>query len=563
MRESGGGGRGAALLCAAALASPSHGAESPPPPTILSTAVAAAEKVAIPRLPKEENLTAQSAQLTELAALLVRAGRFEVALRLVEDLETEDRTRVPAYVPLAVAAIRAGDTARARTLTRRVSTFDEWTTPVALADIALAFHAAGDEPSAVRLAGEITNPAEQTRALVGMGRSEEALPPAAAIAPSNVHVPWGGGSRWELDYDARLTALLELVKAFVDRGDLPAAHRAMDAIAQVADRDTHAYQARALLEIARREETVPTLRKALEHVGLARGGRAGERRDSAELLARIAEALAAAGERSLAVPLLHEAVAMVGPIEKVGDLEMCLRIVSETLARIARAHLALDERQQALALLDRAARLAGNLPVPAPPRKGDLGWDKPSALRQDKVESLARVAAVLELAGETRKAEEVLGRALSGIDAIPSSEWREYAWRAVVQAYVDAGRLDRALDVLAAGRPANPEKLLAFSVVPDDALLAAGHDRRRRLLDAMAPSWSKVDLEARLASRLENAGDPAEAALLVVDALAAATHEEGWEWCLIRLATLAPGVDRPGSDEEQRLLRQLLARLPR
>src|SRR6185503_14883002 len=138
------------------------------PPTILSTALAAAEKISIPHLPKEENLTSQSMQLEQLSALFARAGRTERALRMIEGLETEDRVIPQAFVPLAVAAIRAGDAKRAKALIKRVSSIKEWTAPGALADIALAMYAAGDEAGAVRLAQRIENGREQFRALFGM-----------------------------------------------------------------------------------------------------------------------------------------------------------------------------------------------------------------------------------------------------------------------------------------------------------------------------------------------------------------------------------------------------------
>ena len=536
-----------------------HAGETPPP-TILSTALAVAEKVAIPQMRKEENLTAQSEELAQLAALLARAGRTDQALRLIEKLQTEDRVKPPAYVPLAVAAIHAGDAKRARALIQRVAKYEEWTTPEALANIALATHAAGDEDGAVRLARDIKNPAAQVRAFLGMKRFADALPAASAIAPHNMHVPSARGSRWELEYDASLAALLTLVTAFVDRGELHNAHEALDAIAEIADRDTQTYHARALLEIARLEEPAATLHKALEEVQLGTGQRPGERRDSAVLLARIAEALAAAGERSAAAPLLSEAVAVMGPTESVADLEMSVTIVCEALVRIARAHFALGEREQAMALLDRAAHLADTLPVPKSRRAGSVS-DEPSAVRRDKVESLARVAAELELAGENEKAKETLGRALASLDAIPSAEWREYAWRAIVEAYVETGRLDRALDILATGKPANPDKFFAFTAVPEDAFLTGDRDRRWRLLAAMPATWWKVDLEAHLATRLEREGDAAEAALLVTDALASLRNDDAWS--LIRLAIAAPGVERPGDAGQQRILRGILAKIRR
>jgi len=543
------------MLCAVAL----RAGEAPP--TILSTALATAEKISIPRLPKEENLTAQSMQLEQLSALFARAGRTERALRMIEGLETEDRVIPQAFVPLAVAAIRAGDAKRAKALIKRVSSIEEWTTPGALADIALAMYAAGDEAGAVRLAQRIENGREQFRALFGMKHFVEALPAASAIAAESFHIPYpDGSSRWELDYDGSLNALLQLVTVFVDRGDLRSAHNAFDAMTEVQDRDTPVYRARALLEIARREEAVPALRQALEELQYAFDERPGERHDHAETLARIAEAMAAAGERASAGPLIAEAVELMGPADSVEQLWMASTIVCEALARIARAHFILGEREQALALLERAAHLADTLPVPSSGTAG--GWDDPSSVRQHKVESLARVAVELELGGESKKAAEVLGRAIAGIDAISSAEWRGYAWRAIVKAYADAGRLDRAIDILATGKPANEDKTYAFEYVTDDALLAAGRERRWRLLAALPAGWPKVEVEARLARRLEDEGNAAEAKLLVADALAS-LGKYGWEWDLMRLATLAPGVDKPGDAEQQRILRGLLAKLPR
>gem|GEM_PF-5499830 len=512
-----------------------------PPPTILSTALAAAEKIAIPQMRKEENLTAQREQLAQIAALLARAGRMEQALRLIEKLETDDDVKPPAYVPIAVAAIKAGDTERARAVIERVAKFEAWTTPEALADIALAMHAAGDEDGAVRLAREIGNPAAQVRAFLGMKRFADALPAASAIAPNNMHIPTAHGARWELQYDASLDALLTLVTTFVDRGELQNAHEALDAIAEIPDRKTRNYHARALVEIARVEEPAATLRKALEEVKLDTGERPGERRDSAVLLARIAEALTAG-------PLLADALAVIGPTESVTDLEMSVTIVCEALVRIARAHFALGERERALALLDRAAHLADTLPVPKSNRAG-APYDEPSAIRRDKVECLARVAAELERAGAIEKAKETLSRALTNLDAIASHEWREYAWQAIIEAYAETGQLDRALDILAAGKPGNLDKFLAFTVIPEDAFLSASRERRWRLLAAMPATWWKVELEAHLADRFARDDDAAEAARLVADALASLPNRDVWS--LIRLAIAAPGADRPGDAAQQ------------
>src|SRR6185503_448395 len=102
--------------------------------------------------------------------------------------------------------------------------------------------------------------------------------------------------------------------------------------------------------IARREEAVPALRQALEELQYAFDERPGERHDHAETLARIAEAMAAAGERASAGPLIAEAVELMGPTDSVEQLWMASTIVCEALARIARTHFILGEPEQALAL---------------------------------------------------------------------------------------------------------------------------------------------------------------------------------------------------------------------
>src|SRR4051794_14774701 len=51
--------------------------------SILSTALRVAETSAIPKMRRETNLTWQSGQLTEIAGLYAKAGRYDEALRLI------------------------------------------------------------------------------------------------------------------------------------------------------------------------------------------------------------------------------------------------------------------------------------------------------------------------------------------------------------------------------------------------------------------------------------------------------------------------------------------------
>ncbi|MFL6236838.1 MAG: tetratricopeptide repeat protein, partial [Thermoanaerobaculia bacterium] len=538
---------------------------APPPAVAEGSILAAALRVAataIPEMRRETNLTWQSDQLTELARLYAKAGRYDDALRLIQKLDTPDHVKAPAFVPIAIAAIQAGDHARAELVLKRLSAMaEEWTAPIAVADIAVAMDQAGDHLRAAKLVSGAQDPVAKAKAFLKMKRLTDALRAAREVAPGQMHVPDKRGARWEENYEERQSLLVELVAAFVDRKDPRHAREAMSALESVPDRVIHYFRARALIEIARAGQPVETLKQALREIEKAPEERLGDFSARVDVRATIAERLAKAGQRQLASAALDKARAAALGFTPCPDPGICEPTLCAGLVRIARADLALGQKPDALDLLDRAARIADSIAVPPPRAAGDTGWDSASSNREHRVEAKARVAAVLELAGEAKRAESLLGSALSELAAIANAEWRGSAWRSIVRAYRDAGRPGRAIEILASSGPATPEKAGGIMEFPEEELLAIPRDRLWSLLRALPACYYKVDLSARLAARLEAGGSREDAARLATEALTAvAARAEGWERALILLANELPNPGRPGDEEQLRLLRSLMPR---
>jgi tetratricopeptide (TPR) repeat protein len=553
-----------ALLVPVGVAVAAAGSEAPgravAEGSILATALAVAETAVIPAMRRETNLTAQSNQLAELSRLYVKAGRSDDALRLIQSLDTPDRVKAPAFVPVAEAAIRSGDRARTGLVLQRLSAMEEeWTAPIALADIALAMDQAGDHRRAAGLVSKAQDPVARAKAFLRMKRLSDALRSAREVGPSQMHVPDAEGAHWEDDYGERQSLLLELVAAFVDRKDPRRARQALSALGSVPDQDVSFARARALIEIARISRPVETLQRALRELADGPDDRLGDFGARIDIQATVAERLAKAGRRPLAIATLDKARAAALGFPACPDPGVCEPTLCAGLVRIARAELALGRRQDALGLLDRAVRIADGVAVPAPRAAGDTGWDSASSTHEHKVEAKARVAAVLERAGEAQRAASVLGSALTELAAIDSPEWRGYAWRSIVQAYRDAGRPERAIEILASSGPAATEKTSGVMEFSEEEMRSMPRERFWSLLQALPACFAKVDLSARLAARLEASGSRADAARLTGDALASlATRQEGWEWALVNLANDLPGAGRPGDEEQRRLLRGLL-----
>lgn len=512
--------------------------------SLLAAALVVAEKVSVPLMAAEKNLTWQSSQLEDLARLYCKAGRIDRALAMVRELDTPDRVKAEALGRIAVAALEAGDTKRADELIKQLSASEEWTAPIAMASIARALHSAGDSKAALRLAGQVQDPLEQGKLLLDMGGPSalrDALRAGSQIEPESMHVPRGNGSVWEYDYSGRQMFLLEIVRAAVGQGDLDLARKALEALGQVPDRNLFIWRARALLAIAPGD--APTLRKALAEVEAAHTGTMGALRDKVDLMASLAVLLG----KEEAVQVLTRAAEVARPAESVPDLGIRASFSTEMLARLARAWADLGRGAEARELLARAAGFADAMPVPR---------GAPEA-RQDRVEARARVAAGFEHAGESGQAAAILAKAVAEIGDIRSEEWRGYSWRAIVEAYQAAGRLDRALEVLAA-KAAPADKLMAVSEAAD-ILPTSELSRLAPLVSSLPASFLKIELSARLAAQLSEAGRQAEAARLLNEALGGlAAKPERWDLSLIHLAIEVPEAAKPAGAEQRKTLQALL-----
>ncbi|MEA2560303.1 MAG: hypothetical protein QOH06_1807 [Acidobacteriota bacterium] len=519
--------------------------------SLFAAALVVAEKVSVPRMIAEENLTWKSSQLEDLARLYCKAGRLDQALAMVRNLDAPDRTKAEALGRIAVAALEAGDKQRADTLIKQLSASEEWTAPIALAAIARALHSAGDHSGALRLAGMVQDPLEQGKLLLEMGGPSalrDALRVGSQIAPGSVHVPRGNVSVWEDDFAGRQSFLLQVLRAAVDLGDLDLARKALETLGQVPDHGLFVWRGRALLEIDRGERSAGkpdarTLRQGLTEVEAAQTGTMGELRDKVDLMAELAGRLG--GEEALKI--LTRAAEVARQAESVPVPGIRASFSTEMLARLARTWSDLGRGAEVRELLARAAGFADAMPVPS---------DDPAS-HQDRVEAQARVAAGFEHAGERAQAAAILAKAVAEIGAIESENWRGYSWRAIVEAYEAVGELDRALEVLGT-KAAAADKLMAVGEAAE-RLPGSELFRLAPLVSSLPASFLKVDLSVRLAAPLAGAGHPAEAAQLMAQALGAvAAKPERWDLLLIHLAIEIPEAARPADAEQRKVLQAIL-----
>lgn len=532
-----------AALALVAPASPQPGAGDE---SLLAAALVVAEKVSVPKMLAEENLTWQSSQLEDLARLYCKAGRFDRALAMVRDLDTPERVKAPALGRIAVAALEAGDARRADELIQQLSASEEWTAPTALASIARALHAAGDPQRALRLAGSVQDPLERGKLLLHLGALQDALRAGSQIEPSSIHVPRGDRSVWQDDFADRQSFLLQVLRAAVGQGDLELARKALEALGQVPDRSLFAWRGRALIEIDRGERSAGkpdgrTLRQALTEVEAARTENMGDLRDKVGLMAELAGHLG----KDEAAQVLARAAEVAREAEAVPDPGIRAAFSVEMLARVAAAWADLGRKAEANEILARAARIADAMPFPT----GD------PAARQDRVEARAKVAAACERAGESRQATALLAKAVEEIGAIRDQEWRGYSWRAIVEAYDAVGRPDRALEILGTKSTAD-----RFDAVVElaDRLPSSELFRLAPLVDSLPSSFLKIDLSIRLASQLAVEGRRDEAARLTTAALRVlAAKPERWDLALIHLAVEIPEAARPADAEQRKVLRSL------
>jgi tetratricopeptide (TPR) repeat protein len=548
-------------------------AVSPRAPTILSTALVVARKASVARMKREGNLTWASLQLRALTQLYARAGRFDDAVKLIDNFKQSDDVKVEAFVPIVVEAIRRGDAARAAALTKRVATIAAWPTPGALAEIAIAMHRAGDRSGALRIASQVCDPAALANTYVVLGQLEEALAVALSMPAERVYIPisadeedssWpgpGGG------FSLRHGILLRLVAAFADRRELGHAHAAMEELSSTPTYTLHLQRAFALLEIARVESPAATLRAALQEVDSCPArSMLGDVLDESNLYAEIAERFEAAGEHSAALESVHKAAAALGAGGAGGDGDVAgagTDLASTALVRVARAERALGLREQARDCLERALREADAISIqPADSSSSAMAWDSRASSQYERVEAKLRVAAELERAGEADHAARVLDGALIELAGISTAQWRGYAWHSLLDAYRAAGRLDRGLELLASGPPANPDKKVALPGVRRAELLAGPRQRLWKLLAALAPSYEKAALASKLAVELEARGEHEESSRMVAVGLSTvAAQPEEWALAMIVLAGEAPGTDRPVGEEQAKELKGILKSL--
>jgi tetratricopeptide (TPR) repeat protein len=568
-----------ATAAAAPAASPLPAAASPPPEaatTLLGAALFVAETAAVPRMrDAEKDLTWRGDQLGRLTRLYARAGRYDAALRFVQDLEELDPSLAPALAQIALAALRAGDLPRARALAARIAALDEtgWrkrasfpvpeTTGPALAEIAAAMCDAGWKAEAAGLVAAIHNPSQRGEAYLHMGRVESALETAGVVLPGVNHVPPDAGPFWAEDAGRRQELLLHVIDALVERNDLPLAHRALAAMGSPEDPGAHGFRAWALVEIARRERPAETLAQALREIEQTPDERLGDVVQRVDVMSLIARGLAAADLRPQAAAVLDKARAEAGAAEEV-SVDWAASTVYQTLAVIAGAELALGDRQAAVGLLDRAARYLDRIPVPVRKEGAAAYENKPASIHTLKASGKALIAAWLERAGGAERAKATLGSALAEIAAIDDAEWRMSAWLSLVGAYAkgNADRPDRAIEILASRVPAGADANDAIVEIPAEELLAAPRELLWRLLDSMPPDppyFSKTRVAASLAAKLPPSANREDATRLTTIALSAlAGKGEDWELSLVALAGEAPGADLPATPEQRVLLRRLL-----
>ncbi len=505
-----------ALVNDAAAAEPAPAGAKPAekPPTLLDVALLSAERWAIARMRSEnDNLTWQGGQLASLTRLLARAGRHDDALALIRTLDTPERVKVEAYAPVVAGYLRAGDKARAAALTEKVSGIEEWTTSGTLADVARAMDAAGDRAGAVKLAATIPGGLDRAEMLFGMHRYTEALAAAREIEPGSFHIPCGGDEHcWVEDWDPRQSYIVKLVEAFVDDGDLRGAHAAVAALDEVEGFGAKGWKAKALVEIARREEPVATLRQALEELESSPIMLPRDYQAHAETLAQIARGLAAAGQRTQAIGLMPRAMAALGPTDSVEGMEIAASLGCEGLTHIAAVHFDIGQRDEALALLARAERLANEIVVPPPETSDGSSWDStaPPSTHGSRRESASppRWRPPARWSGPRRSSPRrgpslPPSRAPTGASTAGARWWRPTA---------RSGRLDRAMELLTVGPARRPRPL-------------AGHRRNRPtrtcsprrepqiwgLVDALPPARAEGGPRgpARNAARRRKASRPA------------------------------------------------------
>ena len=528
----------AIIGCCVLLSSPAAGDESPPAPaSVLSCALAAAERTAVPAMLAESNLTWKSSQLSAVTGLLAAAGHFDRALELVEAAQEPDRVLAPALAEIAIGALRAGDNALADRVVKRLSAMKAWTVPAAMIEIAEALSAAGRVCDAVALLQALGDPAAKAGALIELARSSpagakqaegwlrEAFRAAREILPDvGHHVEIAGMREYLEDHGQRYSVLLELAGAFAERGLIAPAGEVAAAIGDVGGGADAIWQARALLAVAEApaasKQASELTAQALEVIESASEWTVGDTREKVEILGSVARRFEDLGKQTQARKALALARSTAEKQKRVDEPGIRASIGVETLVLLAGAHLDLGLSEQALAILDEAQALVDAFTIPKRDLSSSSSWDPVSAARHTRVKARVTIAARREQAGRAANADAD-ARLIAEIEKISDHSWRDSAWTAVAVAYLGVERPERALEILRAGKPADPAQLGAWSVVGESLLAADRLDDAVAVAGEITASYAKVELLAGLADRLEGAGREREAERRITEALRA------------------------------------------
>ena len=504
------------------------------PASILSCALTAAERTVVPAMLTKSNLTTKSHQLKELAALLAAAGRFDRALELIEEADEPDRVIAPALAQVTIGAYRAGDDALAGRVFARLSAMTAWTTPAAIIEVAEALRDAGRVNDARAVIQTAKDPGTKARALIELARSSpegsepaerwlrEAFEASRQIRPrTGHHAEFAGRREYLADYGERYTVLHDLAVAYAERGLIEPSLQAVDAIGATKDDKSAIWQARAFLAIADQpafgKATSQLTARALEAVESAYERTVGDTRDKVEILGSIARRFKTVWKEKRARQVLAMARSIAEKQKRVDEPGVRVSLGVETLTLLAGAYVDVGLSEQALTILDEAQELVDDFAIPE--KHPSSSWDAESSGLKTRVKALVSIAARREQAGRAAPGPEVDARWIAEIAKIPSDNWRDSAWLAVAEAYMDAERPDRALDILRAGTGQILHQARAWTAVIEILMAADRLDDAATAVGEIPESYAKLELTAKLTGRLARAGREQEAEQLLTRAL--------------------------------------------
>lgn len=563
--------------------------------SILWHALGSVEQVSIPSLGREVNLTTKSSRVAIMARLLAKAGRYEEAVVLAEN--HGQRVSPAALGEVAVVAIQCGDAAVAERVIRKLSGSSEWTAGGAMAVVATAIYDTGDPKRALALAASIQRPQDKVQALRELVRRSRAsgsnveasrwLREAVRAAIRIPHRMKPGAPRRDgtlvdvLDYSPRQEALLDLIVDLGEVAAFDAAHDALRAMDDVPETANPIFKARALVEIAesrraagQAQEEAKLLDQALDLIESFPRLRVGECQKTVEVMLELSRAFARLGKADRARAILTNALAEARRIELAVDRVVVLPFSVGSLTGIARSYLELGMKQKALHVLEHALTLVQRLPLPPQPNQPrtrevpgrpfdafatpqDRAWNERCAAQETQVVAGAKIAAVLEGAGQGVRAEALWQQAIQQIDDIPCSDWRGRAWNGVVGVHLDAKHPTRALDLLATEKRPSSDQASAWRDVVAALPSTVRLERLPTIVDGGAPVEQKVEVLADLGTELARAGKPREASQRATEALRLIARESPYKNELLQLlaSELSFAAQEPNGEQTELLRR--------